>query len=292
NERSADAGAPQLEAKHLVHCTQRVFGRRVRTILGEDCAVRDRAQVDEVSASTLFHLRCKRVYDQKRAEQIGAEYVVEQPHRHLRDRGDLKDPRIVHDDVGHASQLGLHALGHAAHRRLSCNVAWRGECAVANLARNPLQDILRTCNERDSRSVTRQSTRNRLTDAARCARYERTSSGQAVAQSDDPFGIRRRNSSRVFGSSRNDPSTAEVTVVEFCFCTPRIIMHRCAASITTPTPRGLSTSVMACAMSTVRRSCTCSRREKMSTTRASLESPTIRPSGMYAMCAFPKNGSM
>ena len=31
----------------------------------------------------------------------------------------------------------------------------------------------------------------------------------------------------------------EVTATEFCFSTPRIIMQRCMASITTPTPRGL-----------------------------------------------------
>ena len=49
---------------------------------------------------------------------------------------------------------------------------------------------------------------------------------------------RRRNSSRVFASSRNDPSSALVIVFEFCFSTPRIIMQRCIASITTPTPRG------------------------------------------------------
>ena len=32
---------------------------------------------------------------------------------------------------------------------------------------------------------------------------------------------------------------------EFCFSTPRIIMQRCNASITTPTPRGCSTSSIA-----------------------------------------------
>lgn len=37
---------------------------------------------------------------------------------------------------------------------------------------------------------------------------------------------RRRNSSRVIWFSRNDPRMADVIVFEFCFCTPRIIMHR------------------------------------------------------------------
>ena len=30
----------------------------------------------------------------------------------------------------------------------------------------------------------------------------------------------------------------DVTATEFCFSTPRIIMQKCTASMTTPTPRG------------------------------------------------------
>ncbi len=30
----------------------------------------------------------------------------------------------------------------------------------------------------------------------------------------------------------------EVTATEFCFSTPRMIMQKCMASMTTPTPRG------------------------------------------------------
>ena len=44
--------------------------------------------------------------------------------------------------------------------------------------------------------------------------------------------IRLRNSLRVFTSRRNWPSITEVVITEFCFSTPRIIMHRCCASIT------------------------------------------------------------
>jgi len=50
--------------------------------------------------------------------------------------------------------------------------------------------------------------------------------------------MRERNSSRVCTFSRNAPSMALVTVCEFCFSTPRITMHRCRASTTTPTPNG------------------------------------------------------
>ena len=34
----------------------------------------------------------------------------------------------------------------------------------------------------------------------------------------------------------NSPSKAEVVVIEFCLPTPRIIIHKCLASITTATP--------------------------------------------------------
>ena len=52
------------------------------------------------------------------------------------------------------------------------------------------------------------------------------------------FLINARNSPRVRASSRKTPSIALVTATEFCFSTPRIIMHRCVASITTATPCG------------------------------------------------------
>jgi hypothetical protein len=48
---------------------------------------------------------------------------------------------------------------------------------------------------------------------------------------------RERNSARVFCWWKT-PTIAEVTVDECCFSTPRIIMQRCLASITTPTPWG------------------------------------------------------
>jgi hypothetical protein len=50
--------------------------------------------------------------------------------------------------------------------------------------------------------------------------------------------IRDRNSSRVLGLSLNDPSIALVTVCELSFSTPRMAMHRCRPSTTTPTPSG------------------------------------------------------
>ena len=54
--------------------------------------------------------------------------------------------------------------------------------------------------------------------------------------------IRARNSSRVSLLVRKAPSIALVTVPECCFSTPRIIMQKCRASATTPTPIGSSIS--------------------------------------------------
>src|ERR1700686_309372 len=50
--------------------------------------------------------------------------------------------------------------------------------------------------------------------------------------------ISDRNSVLVSSSLRKQPSIEEVTAEECCFSTPRIIMQRWRASITTPTPCG------------------------------------------------------
>ena len=50
-----------------------------------------------------------------------------------------------------------------------------------------------------------------------------------------------KNSARV-SFCRKHPTIADVTVDELCFSIPRIIMHRCCASITTPTPCGAMAS--------------------------------------------------
>ena len=59
------------------------------------------------------------------------------------------------------------------------------------------------------------------------------------------------------------------------FFTPRMVMQVCTASQTTATPCGLSSSSIMSAIWLVIRSCTCGRRANASTTRASLEMPTI-----------------
>ena len=70
-----------------------------------------------------------------------------------------------------------------------------------------------------------------------------------------------------------------VTMATPDLCTPRVVMHWCAASITTATPRGCSTSWMVLAIWAVSFSWICRRLAKASTTRASLLMPTTRLSG-------------
>ena len=87
------------------------------------------------------------------------------------------------------------------------------------------------------------------------------------------------NSSRV-ASFSNAPLKSEVVVTEFCFCTPRIIMHMCWASMTTATPRGLSVFCIQFFMSFVSLSCTWSLLEKASTTRGDVSVRDIGHVGM------------
>ena len=61
--------------------------------------------------------------------------------------------------------------------------------------------------------------------------------------------------------------------------TPRMHMHMCEHSTTTPTPSGSHASWTACAICCVSRSCTCSRRAYISAMRASLDNPKTRPLG-------------
>ena len=73
------------------------------------------------------------------------------------------------------------------------------------------------------------------------------------------------NSSRVLGSFMKAPVKSLVVVTLFCFCTPRIDMHICWASMTTATPNGAKVFCMQSFICLVRRSCTCSLRAYAST---------------------------
>src|ERR1051326_7713397 len=65
---------------------------------------------------------------------------------------------------------------------------------------------------------------------------------------------RFKNSFRVFWLSLKAPNIELVTATEFCFSTPRMIMQRCCASITTATPRGWILALIVSAIWVVNRS--------------------------------------
>ena len=79
------------------------------------------------------------------------------------------------------------------------------------------------------------------------------------------------------GLLEHKPRTADVIVRAPALRTPRMVMQRCSASMTTMTPRGSRISISESATCVVSRSCTCGRLAKTSTTRASLDSPVILP---------------
>jgi hypothetical protein len=84
-------------------------------------------------------------------------------------------------------------------------------------------------------------------------------------------------SALVVGFFRSTPRTAEVMVLAPSLRIPRIAMHRCSHSTTTITPRGVSRSIR---VSDLRGETFLHLRRLAytSTSRASFDSPVIRPS--------------
>ncbi len=109
------------------------------------------------------------------------------------------------------------AVDHFCDRCCVVEIAGRGERAAAQLGGESVERVARACHESDTTTFANQRAGYRRTDSSRRARDQRRTAGKRLCQSDDPFEMSRRNSSRVFGSSRNDPRTADVTVLEFCF---------------------------------------------------------------------------
>src|SRR5690606_33400484 len=83
--------------------------------------------------------------------------------------------------------------------------------------------------------------------------------GHQLALPSGGLPIMARNSRRVRGSSRKAPSMRLVTMFTPVLCTPRVLMHSCAASITTATPRGFRTSCSVLAICAVSFSWICRR---------------------------------
>ena len=80
---------------------------------------------------------------------------------------------------------------------------------------------------------------------------------------------------------------ADVTIKNFVLARPLHCMQPWAASKITAEPRGSSCSSKSSAIDFVMRSWFCNSLSVHVQYSANLEIPTILPTGMYAMCAFP-----
>lgn len=63
-----------------------------------------------------------------------------------------------------------------------------------------------------------------------CTGFRAVATHEALRRREGGAGTQRtrlRNSARVAGFSRKAPIIIELTMTEFCFSTPRIIMHMC-----------------------------------------------------------------
>src|SRR6185437_15464059 len=212
-----------------------------------------------------------------RAQELAGEVHVEHAapcrERHLRHRGIGLDAGVRDQDVD-APEGGDAALEHAPHLLLAGDVALHGDRLAAArrdlLAHRIGGGAVREVVDGDPRAARGERAAGSGPDAAVAAGDERR---LALQELHARRSTRARNSSRVASWSRKTPRTDEVTITEFCFSTPRIIMQRCFASIITPTPRAPMVSMIAREICSVSRSCSCRRRAYMSTSRASLLTP-------------------
>ena len=151
---------------------------------------------------------------QKRRRQIGRERAGEILERRLAEGLDEEDAGVIDQDIRYGElfvDLIQGALDVSGFRDVALDVGAALGARVFQAAREP----------HDMHPAGPQRDRHRETDPARGARHERDFHSAKV-----PPCTSLRNSSRVLPSSRNAPRSELVTVLEFCFSTPRIIMQR------------------------------------------------------------------
>src|SRR5260221_8476676 len=288
DERRADAGTRQLGPQHLMHPAQAELAGGVGGRARERYMVGDGADGDEVPGAAPHEVWDQGTRYEKGGHEIHGDGAGELVGRCLRNRLDEEDARVIHDDV-RDPPVGEDVADGALHGRGVGHVTAQVHPTVGRAVDEG------TGEPHDVRPRAVQQLGHGESDPARGARdageLPGKGGGRPVAHPGPRLYTSRRNSSRVFASWSSAPRRALVTSLEFCFSTPRIIMQRWYASITTPTPRGSSTSISASATWSVSRSWTCSRRANTSITRGIFERPTKRPFGRYATCARPKNGS-
>src|SRR5436309_3486858 len=197
------------------------------------------ADGDEVTGAAPHEMWDQGARHEKRSQEIHGDRAGELVGRRLPDRLDEEDTRVVHHHVWH-SPLGEDAADGALHR-----------CGVGHVTTQVRPTVGRAVHHgagepHDVSPRAVQQLGDGEPDPARRAGDERELPGEGgggrVAHPGPRLYTSRRNSSRVFASCSSAPRRALVTVLEFCFSTPRIIMQRWYASITTPTPRWSSIS--------------------------------------------------
>ena len=154
----------------------------------------------------------------------GVDRVHEEVGLRLLDDGDAEDPGVVYENVGRPSKILFDLLRGLLHTLRVGHVARNGDRSLHTFG-GLLEPGFVARNHHDARALGGKRRCDSRANPARSARYDSSATAKPSRQL-DPLCARRRNSSRVLGSSRNTPVSADVIVFEFCFCTPRIIMQR------------------------------------------------------------------
>src|SRR3989442_3247748 len=166
-------------------------------------------------------MRDERARHEKRPGEIDGERLRELGGRRLLDPLDEEDPGVVHYDV-RDPELAEHAGRRPVYRG--------GIRDVAAQVRAPLGRVVLEAARQpyDVRARGMQRIGDCAPDAARGAgdEGELPAEGSLAHSRPRPPCTSLRNSSRVLASCSRAPRRALVTVLEFCFSTPRIIMQR------------------------------------------------------------------
>ena len=204
-----------------MQATQAVFARGVRGGAGVRDVIGDGADGDDVAAAPADHMRDQGPRQEERPREIDAEGALELVGLDLRGRLDEEQTGVVDEDMRDAGvgQNARHRPGDGCRvGDIAAQIRTPVGGGVGQRAREP-HDV-------GARAV--QGLGHGEADAPRGSTDDGDLPGKrGVAHSEPrPLYTRRRNSSRVLASWRRAPRSALVTVLEFCFSTPRIIMQR------------------------------------------------------------------
>jgi len=177
---------------------------------------------------SLEHAREHGAQERERADEVDGDHLAERGAAQIREVPGGEDTGVVHEDVRDVPERFARARHGARDRAFVRDIARNRERAGSELGGTRREPVAAAREDRDAHARVGERARDRGSDPARRTGDERRASRERRAQRwTIPFPCAsERNSSRVRGSLRKSPRTALVTVCEFCFCTPRIIMQR------------------------------------------------------------------